>query len=338
VPKYISPNYRNGGNEFQPGIFLSGQDLSFRHSFSLAAFYGFRGRTANIDFVYTFDGLYPTLSLGYSDLSDYNRSSTEGNFIHNEKKLRLVGLYPLFIKNRSQVYLYSDIHLETVTRTFLDSSQREPGKLKLNGFKLGIFYNSAKRYYDSISRSDGVHFSLSYSRELKTLGSDYDIHTAALEYKQYISLFRPNVLALRAAFTDSWGEAGRVFYMGGVGSYSGFHTAGSSIFELMRGYPSGFFSGTGGYLVNLEYRLSLWKIEKGFLINSSFDRFYLGFFADIGNVWFNEKNVSPSYSLGLELNLGVYLGDLKLDFAGGAALGHNPYHSPIFYLRIGNSF
>jgi outer membrane protein assembly factor BamA len=183
-----------------------------------------------------------------------------------------------------------------------------------------------------------VHVSLSYSRELKSLGSDFDIHTAALEYKHYISLFRPNVLALRAAVTDSWGEARRVFYMGGAESYSGFHTAGSSIFELMRGYPSGFFSGTGGYLVNLEYRLALWKVEKGFLINNSFERLYLTFFADIGNVWLNEKIVNPSYSLGLEINLGVYLGDLKLNLSGGAAVGQNPYHSPIFYLRIGNSF
>jgi hypothetical protein len=338
TPKYIAPNYRYGGNEFQPGIFLSGQDLSYEHYFSLAAFYGFKSETFNFDFAYTFDGLYPTLSLEYSDLSDYNRSSTEGNFIHNEKKLRLVGLYPLSIRNRSQVYLYSDIHLETVMDTFLNLPREEAGKLKLNGFKLGIFYNSAKRYYDSISRSDGMQVSMSYSREVKSLGSDFGIHTAALEYKQYISLFRPNVLALRAAVTDSWGEARRVFYMGGAESYSGFHTAGTNLFELMRGYPSGFFSGTGGYLINLEYRLSLWKIEKGFLINNSLERLYLTFFADIGNLWLNEKTVSPSYSLGLEINLAVYLGDLKLNLSGGAAVGQNPYHSPIFYLRIGNSF
>jgi outer membrane protein assembly factor BamA len=339
TPKYITPNYRYGGNELQAGIFLSGQDLSYEHSFSMSAFYGFRSETFNFDFVYIFDGWYPTLTLEYFDLSDYNRSSDGGNFVHNEKKSDLAALWPLRVRNRSRFYLYSSIHTETITDKFPGlSGENGLNRLRLNGIKLGLFYHSAKRYYDSISLSDGVQVSLSYSREMKALGSDYNIHTAALEYKHYLPLFRPNVLAFRAAAADSWGEASRVFYMGGVESYLGFQTAGTDLFQLMRGYPSGFFAGTGGYLVNLEYRLSLWKIEKAFLINSSLERFWLTVFTDLGNVWNDRKTINPSYSVGLELNMAVSVGDLKLDFSGGGGIGLNPYHTPVFYLRIGSSF
>ncbi|UCH95562.1 MAG: hypothetical protein JSV88_01605 [Candidatus Aminicenantes bacterium] len=336
VPKYISGNYRYSGNEFQPGIIMSSHDLSSQNSFTLQAFYGFRSKTANVVFTYTYDGLYPGLSLRYSDLSDFNRSSEYGNFIHNERKLELIGFYPLLVKAASQAYLYSNIHFETGSDRFLDLPREI--RVKLNGIQLGFFYNSAKRYYDSISRADGIGLSLSYSREFKFMGSDYDINTAALQYKHYISLFRPNVLALHLGIMDSWGEARRLFYMGGAESKAGFHVAGNNLFDLMRGYPSGYFAGTGGYLFNIEYRLALFKIENVFWMFRSIERLYLSLFADLGHVWTGKWTLDPSYSLGMELNIVAFLGDLKFNASVGIAVGQRPYHSPMVYLRIGNSF
>jgi len=211
-------------------------------------------------------------------------------------------------------------------------------RLKLNGIKLGIFYNSAQRYYDSISYADGISLALSYSREFKGLGSDYNINSAALQYKQYISLSRPNVLAFHLGITDSWGEAKRLFYMGGAESKEGFHVVGDNLFDLMRGYPSGYRMGTGGYLFNIEYRISLFKIEKAFWISRSVERLYLSLFADIGQVWMEKWSLKPSYSLGMELNLVAFLGGMKMNISGGLAVGYRPYHSPMLYLRIGESF
>ena len=170
------------------------------------------------------------------------------------------------------------------------------------------------------------------------MGSDYRINSAALQYKHYISLFRPNVLALHVGLMDSWGEARRLFYMGGAESKEGFHVAGNKLFDLMRGYPSGYFRGTGGYLFNLEYRIALLKIENVFLMYTSIERLYLSLFADIGNVWMKKWTIDPSYSLGMELSLVVRLGDLKLNLSSGIAVGQHPYHSPIIYLRLGESF
>jgi hypothetical protein len=336
VPKYISGYFRYNSNELKSGIIMSGHDLSYRNSFVLETYYGFRSKTTDIDFTYTYDGWYPTLSFHYSDLSDFNHSSDYGDFIHNEKKFEIVGYYPLRINTHDRAYLYSNFHIETVGDRYLNLSGQN--RLKLNGIKLGIFYNSAQRYYDSISYADGISLSLSYSREFKWLGSDYNSNSAALQYKQYVSLSRPNVLALHLGITDSWGEASRLFYMGGADSKEGFHVAGDNLFDLMRGYPSGYRVGTGGYLFNIEYRISLFKIEKAFWISRSVERLYLSLFADIGHVWMEKWALDPSYSLGMELNLVAFLGGIKLNISGGMAVGYRPYHSPLLYLRIGNSF
>jgi hypothetical protein len=335
-PKYISGYVGYSGNQLKPGIIMNGHDLSYRNSFIFGTFSGTRSKTIDFDFTYIYDGWYPTLSFRYSDLSNFNRSSDYGNFIHNEKKFELEGFYPLGINERHRAYLYSNFHFETASDHYLNLSRQN--RFKHNGIKLGIFYTSAQRYYDSISYADGISLSLSYSREFRWLGSDYNINTAAVQYKQYISLFRPNVLAVHLGVMDSWGEATRLFYMGGAESKEGFHVAGDDLFDLMRGYPPGYRVGSGGYLFNIEYRVSLFKIEKALWIFRSFERLYLSLFTDIGHLWMQKWSLSPSYSLGMELNLVAFLGELKLNIAGGMAVGCRPSHSPILYMRIGNSF
>jgi len=336
IPKYINGAYRNGGNEIQPGILIGSHDLLMKHSFTMEAFYGLQSRTANFILNYTFDGFYPTLSIRYSDLSEFNHTPIRGDFIYKERKFELISLYPLLIKNRNQAYLYSNIHFETVGNHLPELPTND--RIKFNGLKLGLFFNSAKKYYDSISFADGLSFSLSYSREFKWMGSDYDIKTAAFQYKHFLSLFRPNVFAIRLGVMDSWGEARRLFYMGGSKTQEKYHTAGNNFFDLMRGYSAGYFEGTGGYLLNLEYRISLLKIEKYFWGSTNFERLYLSIFTDIGNLWKKQWRFDPAYSLGLELNMVLTISDIKIEISTGSAIGYNPYHSPIIYLRLGNSF
>lgn len=338
LPQYINLTYRTGGNEFQPGLMLQGNDLPVRHYYILEAFYGFSTQTLNYAFSYTYDGLYPSLTLSYSDLSDDHLSSLYGHYIHNEREWVLSALFPVVNRQRFQLFLYTDIHFEEEIDNYTDIPATL--RLTLNGIKAGVFYNSAQRYYDSISPADGFKAGVSYAREVSFLGSDYEINTMTLEYKHYLGLSRPNVLAFRLVAVNSWGEAGRVFSMGGSESYTGFSLAGHSVFELMRGYPSGYFAGTGGYLFNLEYRLLLWNIERALLINSSIERIDLTFFTDIGQVWLNDKwkTWEPSISLGAELSVTVYVGDFLFTLTGGAAVGQNPSHTAVFYFRLGRSF
>ena len=105
--------------------------------------------------------------------------------------------------------------------------------------------------------------------------------------------------------------------------------------ENNTGFPSGFFTGTGGYLLNLEYRVALLKIERGAILSTSIERLYLSFFSDIGSLWNLSKRIEPSYSFGMELNLIVMLGG-TMTISGGVAVGND--RDVIFYWRIGEAF
>jgi hypothetical protein len=340
LPKYFSPLFRYGGNEVQPGIYFTGNDAVGRHSMSLEAYYGIESRSANVVFDYIYDRFTPSFQLHFSNLTDWDTSASKGEFIQENRKLAFIGMFPLRTSIERQLRVYGDIHFEHYRDHYTLTGEQFEGQY--NGIRLGLVNNTSRRYYDSLSLNDGSWTSLSYSHELKLLGSEYNIQSASLEHRHYSPFFRPDVFALRLAVADSWGDGRRIYYMGGATSQAGNIIGGNQLFKLMRGYPSGYFIGTGGWLMNLEYRIALVKIEKVFLLFRSFERIYISLFSDIGNVWgigdFIEKKIDPSYSFGVELNLIAYIGRDKYNICAGVAAGHNPDHKPVFYVRLGNSF
>lgn len=338
LPKHMTFSYRNAGKEIQPGIYISGVDLLSKHAFDLKSYYGLRSKKLNVDFGYTLDCFYPTLMIGYKDYYGLYESEDDREYSHRTTELKLVGLYPLLLSKKHQSYLYANLHFERIVNRFTGPAQAE--KTRFNGFKLAFLYNSSQKYYDSFSYNDGLRFSLSYAQDLKVLGSHSNIQTLTVEYKQFIPIHRPNVLALRLALGQSWGAFRRQFYMGGSqaeAGLQGLELSESNLFELMRGFPAGYFSGDGGYLFNAEFRISLLKIERCFSISPSFERIYFTLFMDMGNLWKQERVFNPVYSFGIELNVDIFLGR-KLPFCAGIAFGHHPFHAPAFYFRIGDSF
>ncbi len=338
APKYISGTFRNAGNEYQPGIYLSSSDLPRRNSFTLSTYYSFKMRKPGIYFNYTFNGLYPSLSLRYSNLSDYDRHSEMGTFYHNEKTIEGELLFPMFIRKKYRSHFLAGLHFEKDMDEYLELPQPQENRYIFNGIKLGYMHSSVKRYYDAFSNSDGLSLAFAYSRDFRFLGSSFNINTIAMEYRHYISLWRPNVIAIRLGMVNSWGESRRIFRMGGPELNDSSTIPGNNVLKLMRGYPSGHISGTGGFLMNFEYRLSLAKVENVFLVLRSIERFYLSLFVDIGNTWNKKITFDPLISPGIEMTAIALLGDYRFYLSAGAAFAQKPYRSPLFYIRLGNSF
>lgn len=332
LPKYWLPAAREGGQEMQAGIYLSGQDVVQKHAYELAAYYGPRSGSLNLDFRYVFQGMIPSLAIRFYTLTDLVQAGAQ-EFKHREDRLEATALYPVFRTDASSAYLQAGIHFAGIGDAIGDFSP-----FHLNGIELGFLFSSAKRYYDAISLADGFSLDLAYERELGFMGSDFDIDTVRLDFRQYISVLRPNVLGLRLAAAHSWGEAQWNFPMGGHGSDPGISTSSRGLFDLMRAYDSGSFWGTGGFLVNLEYRIGLFKIERVFTVFQSLDRLYLTLFADIGNLWYKEIRIGPAVSLGAELNLLCLIGDMRFNLCGGLAVGRNPHRKATFYFRLGHAF
>jgi hypothetical protein len=334
LPHWWSPAWRTSGDEIQAGALTSGQDALGIHSFSIEGYYGFSSHRLNVSFSYTYDGLFPTLTFSYSDNSDFVRADAYNHSLRSQE-LKLVSLWPLRIRRRSQMYFYADLHLEKQTTIYSDDSHYSPGST--NGFRLGIDFNSSREYYDSVSPSDGVQFALRYSIQPDGLGNNHASCSAQADLRHYIPMFRPGVLAWRLVGTRGWDADSWLYTLGGLGLGTGL--GGSQPFRLMRGFPSGYQWGDRGWLFNLEYRLPLFKIEKAILPAISLDRVYLNAFIDMGHLWSREFWFPTVYSVGGETVLRLAFGGAAVsDLSFGAALGFGPAHSWCIYLRTGRSF
>lgn len=332
LPRYWTPAWRMGGDEFQAGILTGGQDALGVHSYSLEGYYGFSSRRANFLFRYVYDGLFPSLSLAYAGNSDFY---SEDDYTQRSQELKLASLWPLRVRRRSQLYGYADLHLER--RAIIDDwgTFEFPGSY--NGFRLGLSFNSAREYYDSVSQSDGVRLATQMSVHPAGMGNKWASRSIQVDLRHYIPLFRPGVLAWRLAAARSWDTGYIVYDMGGREIGNGLGN--DHPFRLLRGFDLGSFIGDRGWQFNLEYRLPLCKIEKAVLPAVSIDRLWLAPFFDMGRLSSGNYSHPIAYAVGGEAVLRlVFGGAAAYDLAFGAAYGFGPEKRWQIYLRSGKSF
>lgn len=332
LPRYWTPAWRMGGDEFQAGILSGGQDALAIHSYSLEGYYGFSSRRANVLFRYVYDGLFPTLSLSYADNSDFYN---QDDYTQRSQELKLASLWPLHVRRRSQLFGYADLHMESRSTIFEKDTYKYSSDF--NGFRLGLEFNSAREYYDSISPADGVRITLQGSVQPSGLGNEWASRSAQADLRHYIPLFRPGVLAWRLAAARSWNAGNYYYEMGGFMAES--WLGNSRPFKLLRGLGSGYYRGDRGWQFNLEYRLPLLKIERAFLPAVSLDRVWLNPFFDMSRLSGANYSHPVAYSVGGEavLRLG-FGGAAAYDLAFGVAHGFGPRKQWWFYLRTGRSF
>ena len=333
LPRWWAPAWRLAGDEFQAGIISGGQDALAIHSYSLEGYFGFSSRRASYSFRYVYDGLFPTLSLAYDDNTERYK---EDEYSWRSQELKLASLWPLRIRRRSQLFGYADLHLGR--RSYWNESGSKENSDHVNGIRLGLEFNSSREYYDSISPADGVRIALQYSIHPANLGNEFTSHSAQLDLRHYLSLFRPGVLAWRLALARSWDDP-YGFTLGGPSGESGSILGKNHPFDLLRGFPLGYDRGKGGTLFNLEYRLPLFKIEKAILPAVSLDRVYVNAFFDTGCLWHGTYSDSPLYSVGTEVVLRLAFGGAAAyDVCFGAARGFGPEKQWQAYVRMGRSF
>jgi hypothetical protein len=339
LPRWWSPALRGAGAEVQAGIVTGGQDALGVHSYSLEGYYGFSSHRGNTQFRYAYEGLFPTLSLSVADNSDFYRTNAPfaRGFSERSQKLKLASLWPLRVRQRSQLYAYADLHLERRTDIYQATSYRYRGSF--NGCTLGLDFNTARMYFDSISPSDGGHATLQYFHQPAGWNDGRSSRSASADLRYYIPLFRPGVLACRLALARIWDDPYGAFPMGGGEGDAGGGLGENRPFGLLRGFPAGYLWGDRGYLLNLEYRLPLFRIEKAVLPSVGLNRAYLNAFLDLGRLWFAGWSSDPALALGAEVALRLAVGGAAFaDVALGVARGIRHESATRVYLRFGRSF
>ncbi len=335
IPKYSLILFRGNKGDYQPGFFISGNDAINRNYYDLSLYYSIISNRINSEFNYVFSGFFPDLSFHFSDITDYYTIKNSNSFLYNEKNYKLSLSLPLIRKFRYTLLFYSNIHFKNISESGTDKIKYE--EKEFNGISLGLFFDSSKIYYDSISNNEGIKLGISYSRELKSLGSNYNINSFLLDFRTYLSLKKPNVLAFRFNYANSWGEAGYLIYMGGNGSKYGFQLAGSNPFNLLRGFSEGYFPGKEGFIFNTEYRKSLFKIEYPILF-VRLERVFASLFFDAGDIWIERRPINLKYSMGMEITTVIKIIGLRFNFVVGIAKPIKPSQDMMIYYRIGKSF
>lgn len=331
-PAYWIPISRDGGEETQYGISLTGTDPLGRNIYYSDIYHGFESKNWSGSFYYIYDALYPTISFAYTNTSDMFSEGDE-KYVMKKEKFVLRTVFP-FYRVRESSFLTGEFRREV---------RRYRGeKINLSGLRLGILYNSSRKYPFSISPTEGRRLSFLLERDLKKLGSDYNIWKATAEWKEFIKMpLKHHILGIRLIYGKSWGERRRIFFVGGYEGNTGFAGFDFDNFNLLRGYRKESIYGTEAALLNIEYRFPVFNVERGYGNFPLFlRRIHLAPFFDAGNAWINSFN-PPEIKRGIGLELRgdfIVSYSIPVTFSVGFGKALDSGGENMVFFRLSNSF
>ena len=348
IPTWWQPIFGMDANTVILGASTSGSDPLMRHIYSAALAYDTESGTAFGGVGYSYDGLYPVLSVvanrGLSretdddgDLqkvrtSDYLQASVDLPFMFFKRQW---ALHTAIVSDKEK-----DAHVEP-------GITREAGDTDVI-LGIGASYNSAKRFPLSVSVDDGRALSFRFE-DSDVFNSDYQGKVKTLDWREFIPLGKEHVIALRAVAGE--GESGsKRFQLGGSDSSNIYSVSPASVGMLfnqrdypLRGYSDGLSAlrGHNMRLYSAEWRFPLRRIERGITAPPlAIDQISASVFYEMGKAWDEQSNEQDYRSgSGLELYADTYIFYLfPVRFRLGYAVGHDEGGGDEFYLRLGTSF
>jgi hypothetical protein len=235
----------------------------------------------------------------------------------------------------------------TRDRFDLATSVREQQRL---AGRFGVSVRTARTYGYSISPEDGVWAGAwveQASVNDRSRGRSGSATTTAVDVRGYLpGGVRRAVVATRAVAARSTGISGTrtELELGAAPAGAPPPTSvGSGALGLLRGFPAGAFAGTGLVSFSSDYRVPLWRIERGIGQQWIFARWlHASVFADAGRVWTDTtEDRTWKRSWGGELSVALVVNELApITASSGIAWGHDGRTSrgPTGYIRIGRAF
>jgi hypothetical protein len=207
-----------------------------------------------------------------------------------------------------------------------------PDRGWLSGPTVGWFFTSARGSHYGVSLEEGFSLWANVHADLPEMGSDYRAVSFSYGGAAYVEMpyKQHHVIALRLAGGYAWSNFQRRGYYN-VGGYPDQdilmdfinQTQASSV--ALRGYPPGVAWGDQFYLFNVEYRLPLLSIFRGFrTLPWQFNRIFVSVFSDTGGAFgatearFQDLKTSVGGEVYLTMTLGYWQGVVfKMGYARG---------------------
>ncbi|OFW03504.1 MAG: hypothetical protein A3H96_19865 [Acidobacteria bacterium RIFCSPLOWO2_02_FULL_67_36] len=341
APRFWVPIVDSSNGETSAGAATGGSDALGRHSYS--TFVEWSGTRARPDWqvAYAYDRWWPTLFANVSDDTDPWR---EG--LVRTREANAGALLPFARVRRVQTAL---VALHASSDAF-DCGACDPaiaGVATRRAVRAAWRHDSAKTYGYAISDEEGGTLAVTSEWTRRALGSSGNAGALVVDGRVYRRAFgRHDVIAARAALASAWGDDSvrRAFSASGPGPQGGGFEFGRDAIGLLRGLEEGALSGSRAAVINLDYRVKLASVQRGFRTWPFFLRSVHGaVFADAGSAWetvFRRSEVKKA--LGVELSMDTIVGHaLPLTFTAGMAWRDDPAvrgRGVAAFGRIGRAF
>jgi hypothetical protein len=332
LPRFWMPVAETDEDRLEVGAGTAGLDALGRHAYSSTVRWADRARP-DWDVSYAYDRWRPTLFVSAADdltvwqSEDYRETSFEA------------GLLVPFNTIRRRQWFYGSVH---GTREEYPS-----GVFQRNAVRLAYQLSTSRRYGYSISPEDGIVAGITSEVARTALGSDADGQTFTADVRAYPRVGgQHRILALRAAWAGSFGDRDgrRVLGAGGTAAPGSTIAFGHDAIGLARGFATDDIVGYRAAVVNVDYRVPLWNVERGIGRLPVFVRqFHAALFADAAHAWRETfRTAEVRTSTGAELSSDIVLGHyLPLTITGGIALRRDPSRvqsGAAGFWRIGYAF
>jgi Tol biopolymer transport system component len=350
VPLIVSEEIYHNRYDLKAGIFTMGMDALNMHSYQALIMVYNESARITADVSYTYSGLYPELSLGYSDDTlfygddpypwpDENQYVTEREmnrliffgadipWIHFNS-IKYLGIYAAAAKRVTDIWAGGPVQ------------RSEDNEVRAGTY---ISYDSLKFFRYSAIPSDGRTMLAAYDAVIDDTDGGVSYYIASAEYAEYIDapgITDGSVLmaGLRGGLADENENYKAPFTLGRF-------TKGSSGFAEnsrgIRGYPADAVTGYRFASGTLEYTVPLIQRDTGAsLVPVMFRDLWMNIFTEGGSAWSGSFRGSYfMYSAGLELRARLTMGyHADIELFSGFARGFSNTGEDQVYFGIGTIF
>jgi hypothetical protein len=344
LPRFWTPTFESDAGEVVVGAATGSFDALARHGYGAEAGWSASRARPDWQIAYAYDRWRPLFFAAVSDDTDPWRGGLR------RTREADAGMILAFRKIRWTQTVLAELH--TSNERF-DCDSDAPSCLESAGLRVtrhsirtGISLDSARMFGYSISPEEGGRIGVTLE-SIRSGSGDASSLAATLDVRGYLRTWpRHAAVAVRAAGASSWGDdlAGRLFSASGSDAQPGGLRFGSDAIGLIRGLDEDRVFGSRAAVVNLDYRVPLLHVERGFGTVPFFLRnVHAAVFFDAGHAWSGRFRGSDiRRSVGAELSVDTILGYVApLTFAVGGAWRDGPDPDErgfAAFARIGRAF
>lgn len=343
LPRFLAPNFGILDNAVYLSLMTGGADPLRWQNWLGGATYRTDANFFGYFFQYWYNRYLPLLGASVNEFAvDFgnitfitidnlgNQTRQTVHFFEKRRALNAFIVLPIKQHSFRLSYFYED-HMPLTSLTAAQQGALNLGKFA--GFRGEYRYGDAERYPASISPENGRAIRLTGSITNRRLGSDVGNEQVIFsgDWREFIRLWRHNVLALRAGGGITWGDrlVQGTFGLGGAMGEGAFGGGGSYNYFPLRGLPVSAFSRTRAMLFSGEYRFPILNTLRGIGTVPFFLKDISGaLFADYGNAWNAHEGGCDSF----RTFFSNFMLSVGLELRGDFIIGHGlPIHGRLGY-------